>query len=79
MKEEVGISLRPSSTMLQVCCVRLKLCGRRRQTVPSDDDVQNEDGCGLRKCVHVSVECALGTLTCAVLGLFSVLELLISA
>jgi len=30
----------PSSTMLKVV-LRQKLCGRRRQTVPSDDDVLN--------------------------------------
>jgi len=27
--------------------VPLKLCERRRQTVPSDDDVQHGCGCGL--------------------------------
>jgi len=36
----------PSSTMLKAG-VRLKLCGRRRQTAPSDDDVLNVAGYGL--------------------------------
>ena len=37
----------PSSTMLKAG-VRLKLCGRRRQTAPSDDDVLNVAGYRLR-------------------------------
>jgi len=41
ISEEEGVMpLIPSSTMLP-CVVRLKLCERHRQTVPSDDDVQN--------------------------------------
>jgi len=42
-KEEGDKELMPSSTMLK-CIVRQKLRGHRRQTVPSDDDVQNVAG-----------------------------------
>ncbi len=38
-------------SLLLPCCawvLRLRLCGRRRQTVPSDDDVLNVVGYGQR-------------------------------
>jgi len=45
-EEEGVVPLMPSSTMLKAV-LRLKLCGRRRQTAPSDDDVLNVAGYGL--------------------------------
>ena len=43
-KEEGDYRLAPSSTMMG-CVVRLKLCGCRRQTVPSDIIIQH-GSCG---------------------------------
>jgi len=40
-KEEDALPLIPSSTMLE-----LRLCGHRRQSVPSDDIVQNVEAGG---------------------------------
>jgi len=51
----------PSSTMLK-CVVRLKLCGRHRQTVPSDDDVQH--GCDYGSGLGVIVVVVHGRLCC---------------
>jgi len=50
--------------LLLPCCgyvVRLRLCGRHRQTVPSDDDVLNVAamGSGLDSCRSIRRDCAV--------------------